>query len=433
MMLRVRCECGKVLKLTDRSVGQAIPCPTCGRRIRIAPRDDASIESLEEVESPLPASPVVEELYPIAEPDRRAPTGPVMLPPMSADRGLDGPPCPACDGLLPAGARICIHCGIDLATGRPVAEPQARIEKAIRAASTLLPLGIFPFTPLDPVRQRGTLATWVIATTTLLASVVFFAAMRFGDDPESPILHLQLWTGSRAAFQERQARLVDLMERRVRQQTAAADNPRETRRRATTMAAAVTGVPENARFRFFQLLSSSFLHDSSGLFAFLYHLACNLLFLLIFGLAVNETIGSGRMLATYALLALIAAAAEALLNLREPLHPSVGASGAISGLAGIYAVLFGWRHAALVAWMRLPARLEHTRYPIRAAWLIVAWLCLNNLLPAIAEVRTEDAHIPHAGTGIAFVAGGLIAVGMRVCGWVNEPSRTKYSSAIRSD
>lgn len=434
MMLRVRCECGKVLKLTDHSVGKAIPCPACGRRIRIAPRNDASIEPLEEVESPLPASPIAEELYDFVDQNLPTRSAPVMLPlpSMRPDLAMDGPPCPVCNELLPDGAKICTHCGIDLLTGRPVNEPQERIEKAIGAASRFIPVGLFPFTPIDAARRRGGLATWFIFVATLLTSVIFFAAVHAGDDSEHPILKLQLWTGSRSAFEERQARVINLMERRIRLQPGSTDDTRETRRRATTMAVAVTGVPENARFHVFQLLSSALLHDSSRLVAFLYHVVGNLFFLLIFGLAVNEAVGSGRMLAIYGLLAATAAGAEALMSLREPLQATVGASGAISGLAGMYAVMFGAKQAALAMWLRLPNRLEYVSRLLWTGWLIAAWFCFNHLLPAVAEVRSEDARIAHAAHLIAFVAGVVLGLAMQASGWVDSPSHKKRPTAHRS-
>ena len=59
--------------------------------------------------------------------------------PIEADPVFAAAPCPACGGALVAGARICTRCGIDPATGRPITEAQARIDKALHTASSFMP------------------------------------------------------------------------------------------------------------------------------------------------------------------------------------------------------------------------------------------------------------------------------------------------------
>ena len=438
MMLRVRCQCGKVLKLTDYSVGKAIPCPNCGTRIRIAPRNHASIEPLEEVQPPTPAAPVEEELYdfvPNELPAVRVPVVPAA-PPAPVN---DGPPCPFCHGPLLPGARICIHCGVDLTTGRPVHEMEARMERIVAAVSWFVPAGAFPITPTDPATRAGTLATWLIAAATILLSVIFFVYLRTEPQPEPVVLNLQLWTGSAQASEQRNARLIGVMERRITRQARESDPKgavppslaRDARRRATTMAAAITGMPEGVGFRLPQLLSHAFVHDTSTVLAFLYHLIGNLLFLLIFGLAVNEVLGSARVLIVYALLAMAAAGLELVLNLREPMHPCVGASGPISGLAGIYVIFFGVQRVQLAAWLRLHRWLEYGTRSIRGIWIVVAWFVYNDLLPAMVEVRAEDVVISHAMHALIFLVGLVLAAGLLGTGQVDLRGDDLISRAFR--
>ena len=438
MMLRVRCQCGKVLKLTDYSVGKAIPCPNCGTRIRIAPRNHASIEALEEVQPATPAAPVEEELYDFVPDQPPAPRRPIF-PPAPPAPLTDGPPCPVCEEPLAAGARICIHCGVDLAPGRPVHEMETRVQRIVAAVSWFVPAGAFPITPTDPATRAGTLATWLIAAATVLLSVIFLVYLRTEPQPEPLVLNFQLWTGSAQAHEHRNARLIEVMERRITREARESDPggavppalARDARRRATTMAAAITGMPEGVGFRLPQILSHVFVHDTSNVPAFLYHLLGNLLFLLIFGLALNEVLGSARVLILYAVLTMAAAGLEIMLNLREPMHPCVGASGPISGLAGIYAIFFALQDVQLAGWLRLHRWLEYGTRAIRGIWIVIAWFVYNDLLPAMVEVRAEDVAISHAMHALMFGVGLVLAAGLLATGQVDLRGEDLISRAFR--
>ena len=69
------------------------------------------------------------------------------------------------------------------------------------------------------------------------------------------------------------------------------------------------------------------------------HLIGNMLFLWVFGDNVEEAMGHGKFLAFYLLTGLAASAAHIMLNLDSTI-PSLGASGAISGILGGYIVMF---------------------------------------------------------------------------------------------
>jgi membrane associated rhomboid family serine protease len=81
------------------------------------------------------------------------------------------------------------------------------------------------------------------------------------------------------------------------------------------------------------MLTSLFLHGG------FFHVAGNMLYLFIFGSAVEERFGHGRYLAFY-LLSGVAAAIATIWMDPASAAPVVGASGAIAGVLGAYFVLF---------------------------------------------------------------------------------------------
>ncbi len=81
------------------------------------------------------------------------------------------------------------------------------------------------------------------------------------------------------------------------------------------------------------LLTSMFLHGSFA------HIAGNMLYLWIFGDNVEDRMGHGKYLLFYILAGLAAALTQILMNPSSKV-PMIGASGAISGVLGAYAVLF---------------------------------------------------------------------------------------------
>src|ERR1019366_5361061 len=80
-------------------------------------------------------------------------------------------------------------------------------------------------------------------------------------------------------------------------------------------------------------LLSLFLHGSWM------HILGNALFLWIFGRAIEDVMGPVRFLGFYLLCGLVASAAQIVVNPSSPV-PTVGASGAISGVMGAYLMLF---------------------------------------------------------------------------------------------
>src|SRR5919202_3556989 len=79
-------------------------------------------------------------------------------------------------------------------------------------------------------------------------------------------------------------------------------------------------------------LTSMFLHGSWG------HILANMLFFWVCGNNVEDSMGHVRFLFFYVICGLAAAATHVFLNPASPI-PTVGASGAISGIMGAYLVL----------------------------------------------------------------------------------------------
>ena len=120
------------------------------------------------------------------------------------------------------------------------------------------------------------------------------------------------------------------------------------------------------------LLTSGFLHGSFG------HLLGNMVFLFIFGFSLEKALGAGRYLAFY-LLSGIGASAVAAWAYAGSGSYGLGASGAIAGLMGMYAVqyrmrrikffyyiLFYFNYARLPALVMLPVWMG---YELMQSWL----------------------------------------------------------------
>lgn len=92
-------------------------------------------------------------------------------------------------------------------------------------------------------------------------------------------------------------------------------------------------VIDNERINWFTPVISMFLHGSWA------HLVGNCLFLWVFGNNIEDVMGWGRFVSFYLVCGLAAAATHVLLDPASPI-PTVGASGAISGVMGAYLVLY---------------------------------------------------------------------------------------------
>ncbi len=149
------------------------------------------------------------------------------------------------------------------------------------------------------------------------------------------------------------------------------------------------------------LLTAMFLHGS------LLHLAGNMLFLWIFGAAVEGRLRPLRYLAVY----LAAGAIGTLLSdfvtgLIDPDTPNLGASGAIMGLGGAYLYLFPYApiRIAWFLWLGMLPRGGVTDW--QARWVVLYFLGLdvfNGILLGGGDGVGHFAHLGGAATGFLVV------------------------------
>jgi len=137
-------------------------------------------------------------------------------------------------------------------------------------------------------------------------------------------------------------------------------------------------------------LISMFLHGGWG------HLLGNCLFFWVFGNNIEDSLGSFRFLVFYIVCGLAAAAAHIIAQPASPL-PTVGASGAISGVLGAYLVLYP----------RVRVRMLFIFFivPIRA-WLVLIWWFFWQLVAALPEL-TNGADLS-GGVAVWAHVGGFI-------------------------
>jgi membrane associated rhomboid family serine protease len=142
------------------------------------------------------------------------------------------------------------------------------------------------------------------------------------------------------------------------------------------------------------------------------HLIGNLLFLMIFGLPAERSLGSLRFLLLFLVGGALANLAGAL-TLASANAPIVGSSGAVSAIVGAYFALFPRARLGLV--LPLGLFLEFVRVP--AAALIGFWIGLQFLFtfvgPAFGAVAWWT-HIAGFGIGILFALVSRPAIARRL-------------------
>jgi membrane associated rhomboid family serine protease len=142
------------------------------------------------------------------------------------------------------------------------------------------------------------------------------------------------------------------------------------------------------------LLSSIFMHGGW------LHLGGNMLFLWIFGDNVEHRIGHVPYLVFYLVAGVIASFAQILVN-TDSVIPTLGASGAISGVLGAYLVLFPTN--------RVTVFLFRVLVPVPAIVAIGMWGVLQVVSGLAAPPDTGGvAYMAHIGGLVAGLAAGLL-------------------------
>ena len=148
------------------------------------------------------------------------------------------------------------------------------------------------------------------------------------------------------------------------------------------------------------LFSSMFMHGGWA------HIGGNMLFLFIFGDNVERALGHIKYVAFYLVCGLIAAYAQ-VLSSPESVIPSLGASGAISGVLAAYLVFFPRNRVRVLVGLRFMTE-------VPALMMIGLWALLQFVSGigsiAVSEQTGGVAYWAHIG---GFIAGAVLAFLLR--------------------
>jgi membrane associated rhomboid family serine protease len=163
---------------------------------------------------------------------------------------------------------------------------------------------------------------------------------------------------------------------------------------ATGESFTMPGLRETPFSVYITLLISMFMHGGVA------HIIGNMLFLWIFGDNIENTLGHMRYLVFYLVCGVLASLAHVYATMLmggDPMIPSLGASGAISGVMGAYLLLFPARRVNVILFRFV------TQVP---AWVAVGMWFVFQLINGALMLSSESA-----GGGVAYAAhiGGFIA------------------------
>ena len=173
----------------------------------------------------------------------------------------------------------------------------------------------------------------------------------------------------------------------------------------TGQAALGTGVPisrdlacvvDNAWYNWLTPITSMFLHGGWG------HLLGNALFFWVFGNNVEDSMGRFRFLVFYLICGLAAAAAHVLLSPTSPV-PTVGASGAISGVMGAYLVLYPRVRVNMLFIFIFIIRI----IPL-PAWVVLIWWFALQVITGVPELMAVNREVS-GGVAVWAHVGGFVA------------------------
>lgn len=169
----------------------------------------------------------------------------------------------------------------------------------------------------------------------------------------------------------------------------------------------------DAEWRPITWVTSAFLHGSTG------HLLGNMLFLFLFGFSVELALGGGLYLLFY-LLGAVGASALAAWAYAGMGGLGLGASGAVSALMGMYAVMYRMRRIRF--FYQLFFYFNYVTAP--ALILLPAWI-VNELIQHLTSGRGV-AYMAHLG---GLITGALLMALAQRAGWLRLPSHEAVVAA----
>jgi membrane associated rhomboid family serine protease len=132
------------------------------------------------------------------------------------------------------------------------------------------------------------------------------------------------------------------------------------------------------------------------------HLLGNALFFWVFGHAIEDSMGPWRFLAFYLLCGLVAAGAQVAAEPASPV-PTVGASGAISGVMGAYLILYPRVRVHMLFIFVIFFRVF--RVP---AWAVLLWWFALQVLAALPSLSSDESGLS-GGVAVWAHVGGFVA------------------------
>ena len=195
--------------------------------------------------------------------------------------------CPSCGRRLPSNAKLCIGCGIDLQSGRSLItsrsidkeELYGNVDRVVSWISWIMPLAFFPIASDAYGRFRPTAIRALVAVIIVVSSLNWIVGLtdgRAAHQPLGPWPDMLLWAGSQPNLL-----LIGL----------------------------------EGKFHWYQLLTNTFLHTD------IFHLGGNMVFLLVFGQAINAVLGQWKTVVIYLFLAVAASLAFLISRNGEPMIP----------------------------------------------------------------------------------------------------------------
>lgn len=165
---------------------------------------------------------------------------------------------------------------------------------------------------------------------------------------------------------------------------------------AVPLGAGLECLVDNEAMNILTPLTSMFLHGGWG------HIIGNCLFLWVFGNNVEDSMGRVRFVLFYVLCGLVAAGAHVLVDPGSPV-PTVGASGAISGVLGAYLVLYPRVRVNLL--IPIFFFLHIISVP---AWVVLIYWFVLQVITGLPQLMTLN---PEVSGGVAVWAhiGGFVA------------------------
>lgn len=162
------------------------------------------------------------------------------------------------------------------------------------------------------------------------------------------------------------------------------------------------------------LLTSMFMHGS------IMHIAGNMWFLWIFGDNIENDFGKTRYVIFYLLSGLIASLAHVFTNMSGPsaMIPSLGASGAISGVMGAYLVLHAQRRVTVLLFRFV------TEVP---GFVAVGLWFVFQIVASLSGAKDGIAYAAHIG---GFLAGMALAPLFMIGRQRSQPLPKSYSRGV---